>query len=277
MTGTPGTLGIVAGGGALPGYIAARCREQGRDVFILALEQHADPAVIEPWPHAWVRLGAAATAISKFRDMGVREIVMAGPVRRPSLAELRPDGRMLRFLARGALSAGDDGLLSAVIRTLEQEEGFRVISVHEAAGGLLAREGVMGAHQPSEEDRADIARGMAVIEALARADVGQAAVVQAGLVLGIEAIEGTDALIRRCAELRRDAKPPVLVKAPKTGQDRRVDLPTIGEGTVAACVAAGFAGIAVEAGGCLVVDRDATVAAADRAGLFLLGLPRPKG
>ena len=277
MTEPRGTLGIVAGGGALPGYIATRCREQGREVFILALEQHADPDVVGPWPHAWVRLGAAATAIGKFRDMGVSEIVMAGPVRRPSLAELRPDGRMLRFLARGALSAGDDGLLSAVVKTLEQEEGFRVISVHEAAGGLLAREGVMGAHQPTEDDRADIARGIAVLDALARADVGQAAVVQAALVLGIEAIEGTDALFRRCGELRRDAKKPVLVKFAKTGQDRRVDLPTIGEGTVAACAAAGFSGIAVEAGGCLMVDRDATIAAADAAGLFLVGMSVPKG
>ena len=268
----PTRLGIVAGGGALPGYIAARAREQGRDVFIVALEQHADPAVVGAWPHAWVRLGAAATAIRHFRDAGVEEIVLAGPVRRPSLAELRPDARMMRFLARGALKAGDDGLLSAVVRTLEQEEGFRIVSIQEVAGGLMARRGTLGNLEPGPEDQADIARGVAILEALGRSDVGQAVVVQAGVVLGIEAIEGTDALIRRCGELKRQAKGPVLVKRAKSGQEQRVDLPTVGPATVEGCAAAGFAGIAIEAGRTLVVDRDATIAAADAAGLFLIGL-----
>ena len=273
----PTRLGIVAGGGPLPGYIAARCREQGRDVFIVALEQHADPAVVEAWPHAWVRLGAAATSIRHFREAGVEEIVLAGPVRRPSLAELRPDARMLRFLARGALKAGDDGLLSAVVRTLEQDEGFRIVSVQEVAGGLLASRGVLGACATGPEDEADISRGVAVLEALGHSDVGQAVVVQAGVVLGIEAIEGTDALIARCGALRRSAKGPVLVKRAKSGQEQRVDLPTIGPATVAGCREAGFTGIAIEAGRTLVVDRDATIAAADAGGLFLVGLPPGSG
>jgi len=256
----------------LPGYIAARCKEQGRDVFIVALKQHADPAVVEAWPHAWVRLGAAADSIRHFREAGVEEIVMAGPVRRPSLAELRPDARMMRFLARGALKAGDDGLLSAVVQTLEQDEGFRIVSVQDVAGGLLARKGTLGGLEPGEEDRADIARGMAVLAALGQSDVGQAVVIQAGVVLGIEAIEGTDALIHRCGALKRSAKGPVLVKLAKSGQEQRVDLPTIGPATIAGCRDAGFAGIAIEAGRTLVVDRDATIADADAAGLFLVGV-----
>ncbi len=268
----PTRLGIVAGGGLLPGHIAQRCREQGREVFIVALEQQADPAVVEPWPHVWVRLGAAGTAIRHLREAGVEEVVMAGPVRRPSLSELRPDARALRFLARGALSGGDDGLLSAVVRSLEEEEGFRIVSVQDVAGGLLAREGTLGAHAPAAEDRSDIARGVAVLAAMSAVDVGQAVVVQAGVVLGVEAIEGTDALIRRCGELRRDAKGPVLIKLAKRGQEQRVDLPTIGPDTVAGCRDAGFAGIAIEAGRSLMVERDTTIATADAAGMFLLGL-----
>ena len=268
----PTRLGILAGGGLLPGHIARRCREQGREVFIIAFEQQADPAVVAPWPHAWVRLGAAGAAIDRLREAGVEEIVMAGPVRRPSLAELRPDGRALRFLARGALKGGDDGLLSAIVRTLEEDEGFRIVSVQDVAGGLLPGEGALGAHKPDADSLDDIARGVRVLHALGGVDVGQAVVVQAGVVLGVEAIEGTDALIRRCGELRRDAKGPVLVKLAKSGQEDRVDLPTIGPATVEACRAAGFAGIAVEAGRSLVVERDAVVAMADAAGLFLVGL-----
>jgi DUF1009 family protein len=268
----PTRLGILAGGGLLPGHIARQCHEQGREVFIIAFEQQADPDVVGPWPHAWVRLGAAGTAIDRLREAGVEDIVMAGPVRRPSLAELRPDGRALRFLARGALKGGDDGLLSAIVRTLEEDEGFRIVSVQDVAGGLMPGDGPLGALAPGAEDDVDIRRGIAVLEALGSVDVGQAVVVQAGVVLGVEAIEGTDALIRRCGGLRREAKGPVLVKLAKAGQENRVDLPTIGPATVAACREAGFAGIAVEAGRSLVVERETVVALADAAGLFVVGL-----
>lgn len=270
-------LGIVAGGGALPGYIAERCREQGRDVFIVALKQHADPAVVGAWPHVWVRLGSAGEALHHLREAGVEELVLVGAVRRPSLTELRPDARALRFLAKGLLGAGDDGLLRAVVRALEQEEGFHVLAVEDVAGGLLAGAGTLGRHRPDADDRADIARGRDVLAALGHADVGQATVVQAGIVLGIEAVEGTDALIRRCAELCRDAKRPVLVKMAKPRQERRIDLPTVGLETVALCRDAGFAGIALEAGACLIADRDATLAAADAGGLFVEGIRRQVG
>jgi len=268
----PTRLGIVAGGGVLPGFIARTCRDQGREVFIIALEQQADPDVVSPWPHAWVRMGAPGTAIGHLREAGVQEIVLAGPVRRPSLAELRPDGRALRFLARGALARGDDGLLSTVVRVLEEEEGFRIVSVQDIIGGILAHAGTFGRLVPSEADLADIERGRVVLAALGAVDVGQAVVVQAGVVLGIEAIEGTDSLIVRSGTLRLEAKAPVLVKLAKVSQDRRIDLPTIGTTTVEHCHQSGFAGIAVEAGGCIVVDREATAARADAAGLFIVGV-----
>jgi len=265
-------LGIVAGGGRLPAYIVESCRRAGRECFVVALEGHAEPGWLDGVRHAWVRLGAVGTTIELLHAEGIEEIVLAGAVSRPSLLELKPDLRAAKFAAKGFLGRGDDGLLSAVVKVLEEEEGFRVVAAHDILGGILAREGQMGAVGPSERDWADVARGRAVLDALSKADVGQAVSVQDGLVLGIEAIEGTDGLIARSAALKREGRGPVLVKLPKHGQDNRVDLPTIGPGTVDAANEAGFVGIAVAAAATLVLDADRTVARADGAGLFLVGL-----
>ena len=265
-------LGIVAGGGTLPARLARACQHAGREVFIVALRGHADPDVIGDLPHAWVRLGAAGKAIDLLRQHDVAEIVLAGDVRRPSLSELKPDLRAARFAAKGFLTRGDDGLLGAVVKALEDEEGFRVLGVQDVLGGLLAGEEDLGRLSPTERDLADIARGVAVLDRLADADVGQAIGVQDGVVLGIEALEGTDALIARCGALRRDGRGPVLVKLPKRGQERRVDLPTIGPKTIEGALEAGFAGIAVAAGETLLVEAETSIAKADAGGLFLHGL-----
>lgn len=266
-------LGIVAGGGGLPARLVAACRAQGRDVFVLGLKGQADPATIPPdVPQEWINLGEAGRGISLLKENGVGELVMAGGVRRPSLRELAPDWRTARFFARlGIRALGDDGLLRAVIDELEGE-GFRIVGVDSILGGILAAEGVWGRHRPDAQATADIARGMIVAHALGALDVGQAVVVQGGIVLAVEAAEGTDALIRRCAGLQRAGSGAVLVKRAKPGQERRIDLPTIGPATVEACASCGFAGIAVEAGATLVVERDGAVARADEAGLFLCGV-----
>jgi UDP-2,3-diacylglucosamine hydrolase len=226
-------------------------------------------------PHAWVRLGAAGEALRLLREHHVEEIVFAGGVKRPSLLSLRPDWRAAKFFARvGYRALGDDGLLTAVIREFEGE-GFRVIGADELLGSALATVGPIGRHVPDAQAEDDIALGFRVVRALGALDIGQAAVVQQGLVLGVEAIEGTDALIARCAGLRREGPGGVLVKAPKPGQERRADLPTIGRRTVEAAAAAGLRGIAVEAGASFVLDRVATAAAANRAGLFVVGIAPP--
>ncbi len=265
-------LGIIAGAGPLPGRLIAACRARGREAFVLAFEQHADPATVTPVPHAWVRIGAIGMALRILREQGVKEVVLAGSIGRPSLAELRPDARAIRFLAKGVLRGGDDALLRAVIDTLEREEGLRVIGAQELLGGDLVPAGALGALAPDDEAWADIRRGTTVLEALGAADIGQAVVVQQGIVLGVEAVEGTDALLDRCAGLRRGGQGGVLVKLLKPGQEQRADLPTIGRETVLRAAAAGLRGIAVGAATTLVVDRAATAAAADQAGLFVLGL-----
>lgn len=266
-------LGILAGGGPLPGRVARAARAAGRAVFVVGLQGFAEPGVIAPYPHAMVRLGAAGRILDLLRAAGCRDVVMIGPVRRPSVLDLRPDAEGARILARigRAAFAGDDGLLAAVVRVLE-EEGFRVIGAHAVLAEVVAPRGVLGRAAPDALALADIERGRVVARALGAADVGQGCVVQQGIVLAVEAVEGTDAMLARAAGLARPGPGGVLVKLVKPGQERRADLPTVGPHTVAAAAAAGLRGIAFEAGGTLLAEREVCVADADRAGLFLLGV-----
>lgn len=264
-------LGILAGGGMLPVHLANACKAAGRDVFVLVIDGHGKTEDFAGIPHDSVRLGEAGRAFSLLRAQGVQDVVMAGPVRRPSLLELRPDWETARFFARiGFKALGDDGLLSAVIREFE-DQGFHIVAVDDLVGDLMAPEGLWGRVVPDAQAETDIARGLAVAIGLGRLDVGQSVVVQQGIVLGVEAIEGTDALIRRAGALRRSGAGPVLVKIAKPGQERRADLPTIGPDTVKGAAEAGFSGIAVEAGSTIVVGLDAVIRIADAAGLFLTG------
>lgn len=266
-------LGIIAGGGPFPGRVAAAAQAAGRPVFIVALRGFAEPAVVAPFPHAAVRMGAASDILAHLRAHHCTDLVLVGPVRRPSLLDLRPDGEGARIMARigRAAFAGDDGLLAAVVRVLG-EEGFRILGAHEVLTEAVGPAGVLGQAAPDAAAMADIERGTQVVRALGAVDVGQGCVVQQGIVLAVEAVEGTDAMLHRAAALARPGPGGVLVKLVKPGQDRRADLPTIGPGTVAAAAAAGLRGIAYEAGGTLVTDRPGCIAAADAAGLFLIGI-----
>jgi UDP-2,3-diacylglucosamine hydrolase len=273
MASSVGALGIIAGSGALPRRLVERCRAASRAVFVLALEREADPDMVADVPHAWCRLGAAAKALDLLRANGVTDLVLAGGVRRPSLSSLLPDWRAAKFFARvGYRALGDDGLLSAVVKELERE-GFRVIGADEilSAENLMPM-GPLGRHMPDDEAKADIELGLRAARALGTLDIGQAVVVQQGLVLGVEAAEGTDELLRRCAALRRAGPGGVLVKVAKPGQERRADRPTIGPQTAALAAASGLQGIAAEAGMTLVMDRAELVRAADEAGLFIVGI-----
>lgn len=265
-------LGLVAGSGDLPARIVAACRAEQRPVFVLALEGHADPALVAGMPHAWIRLGGAGGGLDHLRDNGVAELVMAGAVRRPSIRELRPDLRTARFLAKiGIRAFGDDGLLSALVRELEIE-GFRVVGVDDVLHDLTARAGPYGHLAPDAQAEADIRRGVEVARGLGALDVGQGAVVQQGVVLAVEAVEGTDAMLARCRALAREGPGGVLVKVRKPGQERRADLPTIGVPTLEAAAAAGLRGIAIEADGALVIDGEAVGVRADALGLFVVGV-----
>lgn len=278
-TGSPAAgrkLAILAGGGTLPARIANAVRGQGREVFIVAFDGHTDPETVAGVPHVWSRFGAAGTILRRLHEEGVGEVVLAGPVKRPSFTELMPDWRTARFLARvGTRALGDDGLLRAVVREVE-EDGFRVVGLHDLLKELLTVAGPVGRLAPDADAERDIARAVEVARALGALDVGQGAVVQQGIVLAVEAIEGTDAMLARCAALARPGTGGVLVKVKKPKQDRRIDLPTMGVTTVEKAAAAGLRGIAIEAGGSLLVDRTAVAEAADRLGLFVVGIEIPQ-
>jgi UDP-2,3-diacylglucosamine hydrolase len=273
---SPPALGILAGGGPLPGRVAAAAAAAGRKIFIVGLEGFAERAVLAPWPHALHRIGAAGAILAALRRHGCQDVVLIGPIRRPSFFDIRPDAEGVKMLARigRAAFAGDDGLLSAVMRVLG-EEGFRIVGAHEILREALGPKGLLSRAAPSAAAMADVRRGIAVNRALGAADVGQACVVAAGVVIAVEAVEGTDAMLSRCGVLidALSMKKPtgVLVKSVKPGQDRRADLPTIGPNTIQEAAAAGLAGVAYDAGGTILAERDAAVARADEAGLFLIG------
>jgi len=269
----PPNLGILAGGGPLPGRVAAAARAAGRRVFMIGLDGFADNAVLAPFEHDIARVGAAGRILELLRAHECRDLVLIGKVRRPSLLDMRPDALAAKLLARigRAAFAGDDGLLAAIVQVLG-EEGFNVIGAHDILTEALAPSGLLGQAAPDAQAMADIARGVTVTRALGAVDVGQGCIVQEGLVLAVEAIEGTDAMLSRAGTLRRAGPGGVLVKLVKPGQDRRADLPTVGPATVAGAAAAGLRGIAFEAGGTILAEREATIAAADAAGLFLLGI-----
>jgi DUF1009 family protein len=267
-----GPLGVIAGSGGLPRHVIASCRSAGRDVFVLALEGEADPATVEAVPHAWCRLGGAAAGLDLLRANAVGELVLAGGVRRPSLVTLRPDWRAAKFLARvGYRALRDDGLLKAIVRELERE-GFRVVGADEVLGEAALPEGPLGCHAPDADALDDIRLGLRLARAIGALDIGQAVVVQQGLVLGVEAIEGTDALLRRVGELRRAGPGGVLVKTEKPGQEKRADRPVIGAQTVRLAAQSGLRGIAAEAGATIVLDRAEMIRQADAAGLFVVGI-----
>lgn len=264
-------LGVIAGGGLLPVRVAEAVAASGRPVVVAVLQDHGDARAYPRFPHATFRWGLAAQMLAWLKDQGVRQLVLAGTVARPSILSLRPDAAGMKLLARvgKAAFAGDDSILRAVMKVLA-EDGFEVVGAHQVLGGLLPPAALLAGPAPDNLARADIQRGLAVCRALGAVDVGQGCVVQQGLVLAAEAIEGTDAMLARAGELRREGPGGVLVKALKPGQTSLADLPTIGPRTVEAALDAGLRGLAFEAGATILLERDTTIARAATAGLFLL-------
>jgi UDP-2,3-diacylglucosamine hydrolase len=266
-------LGVLAGSGPLPQQVVGAARQAGREVFVVAFEGETEPAAVDGVPHQWVSLGAVGRALGALHAARSEEVVMIGPVRRPSFATMKLDWRGMQLVGKLGLRAGlgDDRLFQVIVGELEAE-GFRVIGADEVMATLLAPAGLLTRAAPDQAAERDIALGIDVARRLGELDVGQAVVVQHGLVLGVEAVEGTDQLLARCAGLRRDSAGGVLVKLKKPGQERRADLPTIGPATVAAAAAAGLAGMALHAGNCLVIEQPQVIALADRHGLFVIGV-----
>lgn len=268
-------LGIIAGSGGLPQKLVAACKRDHKPYFVLAFKGQTEELLVRDAPHVWTRLGATTEAIRLLKENDVSTVVMAGAIRRPSLFEMKPDWRTIQVFARlGRKAFGDDALLRAIADELEKD-GFVVVGAHEIEPALITPEGVLGKHRPSEDQQRDIAFGIQLTRTLGQMDVGQAAVVQQGVALGVEGVEGTDALVDRCKKLKRKGPGGVLVKSCKPQQDRRLDLPSVGIRTVRKAYQAGLTGIAIEAGASFLLDREEVIDAADRLGMFILGFKTP--
>ena len=264
-------LGILAGGGELPRLLVEACRRVGRDVFVIALKSQCDKETTSGVDHAWVRLGAAGKAIELLKAEGVVELVMAGRIKKPSVAQLMPDARTMKFLATGIMGKGDDALLSKIVEQLEVSEGFRVVGVHDVMPELLAGAGVLGTHAPMDDDQLSLDTAVHAARDLGARDIGQAAVAVGGQVIALEERAGTDAMLENLMG-NQQARGGVLAKMMKPGQEKRADLPTIGVATIEHAAVVGLKGVAVHAGSSLIINRAAVIDAADRLGLFVVGV-----
>lgn len=270
-------LGVIAGGGELPVLLAEHCAAGGRPYFIARVSPYADPA-LDAHPGATFGMGAMGARMAALREAGCDALIIIGQVPRPDVSKLELDEGAMAMLPAiiAALPKGDDALLRAIL-TEHEKAGFTVLGAEEVMADLLAPPGVWGAVAPNAAHMKDIIKGAKIAAAVGAFDIAQGVVIASGHVLAIEAAEGTDEMLKRAAALpialrgSSEARRGALVKRPKPIQERRIDLPTIGVRTVEGAAAAGLAGIAVEAGGALVVRRDEVIAAADRAGIFLYG------
>ncbi len=265
-------IGMLAGSGMMPVEIIKSCRERGIEICVAGLLPWADESAFEGLPHVMARLGEVGKMMRFFRAQGADTLVLAGNIKRPSLKEIIPDWEAVKMLAKIAIKKeSDDNLFRSVLREIEAR-GFQVVGIEDVVPEMMFHEGVYGRVKPSAEDMDDIRRGIEVVKALGAADVGQAVVVQEGMVLAVEAVEGTDAMLSRAAGLTKAGKKPIMVKIKKPGQETRVDMPAMGIQTIEQLAKYGIGGIAVEAGGILVIEREAVIELADKLGIFIIGM-----
>ncbi len=273
-----GRLAIVAGGGDLPRRVAEQARRTGRNPFVVGLKGFAEASLLEEYDGPELSVGELGRLIQLMKKEGCEEMVFAGWLKRPDFGSLKLDLKGVQSLPKilAAAKKGDDALLRAVMDVFA-EAGFRIIGADDVLNDLLVGPGALGRIEPLQDHWLDIRRAAEVAKISGSLEIGQGAVSCAGLILAVEAQEGTDRMLARVADLQveirgtPDARRGVLVKRPKPQQERRIDLPTIGVATVRGASAAGLAGIAVESGAALVVDRAEVASAADELGVFIYG------
>jgi len=273
-------LAIIAGGGSIPRRVADAALLDGRKVLIIGIDGEADSRIAD-YPHGWFKWGNIGHLENLLAEHGTRDVVLVGGVKtRPDFRRLKLDFRTIRILPEilSIVVDGDNTVLTGAIRFIEKR-GYSVIGAHEIAPDLVAEAGAVTRNVPRSAQLDDAKTAMNAARSIGLLDAGQASVVVNGRVVALEAAEGTDAMLRRVAELRDggrlkwSGRAGALAKCPKPQQDLRVDMPTIGPQTVDTVAAAGLAGIAIESGRVMIVDREETKRRAEAAGLFIFAFP----
>lgn len=273
-----GRLAIVSGGGDLPRRVAEQARRTGRNPLVVGLKGFAETSLVEEFDGAELSVGELGKLIQLMRREGCEEMVFAGSLKRPDFNSLKLDLKGVQSLPKilAAARKGDDALLRSVMDVFA-EAGFRIVGADDVLNDLLVGAGPLGLVAPESEHWPDIRRAAEVALVSGSLEIGQGAVSCSGLILAVEAQEGTDRMLARIPDLVPEIRGTpqlrrgVLVKRAKPQQERRIDLPTIGVKTVEGASAAGLAGIAVEAGAALIVDREKVARSADAAGIFVYG------
>ena len=264
------TIGLIAGSGGFPALFAAAARRAGHRVVAAAHVHQTDPALAHQVDAiTWVKLGQVGAILEALRAGGSTQTVLLGAVtKKRFFVDAFPDATGLELIAKAAVRS-DDNMLRLLAALLE-ERGMPVIDPTPFLGEALAREGVLGRHQPTEEEWADARYGLELARSIGRLDLGQTVVIKERVGVAVEALEGTDACIQRGGELAKGGA--VVVKAVKPQQDRRFDLPAVGPSTIESMRKAGCRVLAVEAGATLVMDPGELVRLADKAGIAVVGL-----
>ncbi|MFP4097822.1 MAG: LpxI family protein [Alphaproteobacteria bacterium] len=270
------SVGIIAGGGDLPLQLLESCHKKNIIPYVVALKDQCKLELqnyLTEEHFLWANLGAAGRIISFFKSHGVRDIIMIGAVKRPALTRLKPDLKAIQILSRiGFQALGDDGLLKIVKKELEKE-GFSIGAIQDYCDRLLMPHGLLGQHKPSKHDEDTITLGVRASQSIGALDIGQSVIVQGGVVIGVEGVEGTDALIKRCTSLLKPGGgAAILVKTCKPQQDMTLDLPTVGPHTVKNAHESGLNGLILHAGHTLLIAPDDVAAYADKQRIFILGV-----
>lgn len=264
-------LGILAGSGVMPIQLARECTQNGLEVFIIGFEGQTSEE-LKQYKHFWTGLGAAGAIMRTLKQNSVSDLVFAGAIRRPWLSELKPDLKGMEIIARIGLNAFGDNSLLTMLRLELEKEGFTLHGAQKFSNNMLAQQGNLATRVPNDAEVKSISKGIEASQKLGSLDIGQAVVVQDGVILGVEGVEGTDALVERCSKLQKKGKGAILVKTCKPQQDRDLDLPTIGPETVKKAGEAGFSGVIVQAQAAFILEPQTVAEIANRYNMFVSGV-----
>ena len=265
-------LAIIAGNGGIPFYLIEECKNLGREYCLIIIDGHAEELSKKYKPDFVVSLSKMGRAIKFVKDIEIKHILMVGAIERPSLKNIIPDLWTAKFLATiSSKVSGDNSILSKLTKALEKE-GFIIISPEEILPNLLCPKGLLGKFKANEQNKKDILTGFKIAKIIGANDIGQSIIIENGLVLAVEAAEGTDNMIKRSLLLKKEKIGGVLIKVIKPMQDKRIDRPVVGINTIKAVKDAGLAGIAIESNEILILNYNDVISYADKESLFIEGI-----